>query len=298
MKALQPLLLLALIAAAAALPLRAQAQERNQPLQPTPAPSPRPVQSQPAPQPPQTVLRRQSVAPLPGGLDRVPMVNDNNPELIVGPGILFSGFDPKRGWNGTPLPQAAAHLNSPLSGPFELFSHHVYAGKPESLDSTLWLAVVAAPRGDRPVRLRLRAGSTALSQSVDGQEPSAPFLPLPALLNQGVTAIWSGPGSRVATELLRRERSPQLPQEWLLPPGALSTLLVLPIPVRGLDPLLNGRNLQLRLDSDAAVDLATLASFGDNKQPPAAAVWARLLQGELSPKEHAPSAKGSTGPMI
>ncbi len=291
MKPLQPLLLLALVTAGAALPLPAQAQEQNQPPQATPVHSP-------APQPPQTVLRRQTVAPLPGGLDRVPMVNDNNPELIVRPGILFSGFDASRGWNGTPLPRAAAHLNSPLSGPFELFSHHVYAGKPESLDSTLWLAVVAAPRGDRPLRLRLRAGSTALSQSLDGKEPSAPFLPLPTLLSQGVTPIWSGPGSRVATELLRRQRSPQLPQEWLLPPGVLSTLLVLPIPVRGLDPLLNGRNLQLRLDSDAPLDLATLAAFGDNEQPPPAAVWAQLLQGDLSPKEHAPSAKGSPGPMI
>ena len=249
-------------------------------------------------QAPQTVLRPQTVAPLPGGLDRVPMVNDNNPELIVSPGILFSGFDPGRGWNGTPLPQASAHLNTPLSGPFELFSHHVYAGKPETLDSTLWLAVVAAPRGDRPVRLRLRGGSTALSQSVDGKEPAAPFLPLPTLMPQGATPIWSGPGSRVATELLGRQRSAQFPAEWLLPPGQLSTLLVLPIPVRGLDPLLNGRNLQLRLDSDAAVDLATLAAFGDNNQPPAAAVWAGLLQGALSPKEHAPSPKGSPGPIV
>jgi hypothetical protein len=226
------------------------------------------------------------------------MVNDNNPELIVSPGILFSGFDPARGWNGTPLPRAAAHLNSPLSGPFELFSHHVYAGKPETLDSTLWLAVVAAPRGERPVRLRLRAGSTALSQSVDGKEPAAPFLPLPELLNQGATPIWSGPGSRVATELLRRERSPLLPAEWILPPGQLSTLVVLPIPVRGLDPLLNGRNLQLRLDSDGPVDIATLAAFGDTNQPPGTKTWATQLQGDLSPKEHAPSPKGSPGPMV
>jgi hypothetical protein len=286
MSRLQPLVLVALLAAGAAEPLRAADPLRA--AQPSPQPAPRA----------QTVLRTQTVAPLPGGLDKVPMVNDNNPELIVSPGILFSGFDPGRGWNGTPLPQAGAHLNTPLNGPFELFSHHVYAGKAETLDSTLWLAVVAAPRGNRPVRLRLRAGSTALSQSVDGKEPSAPFLPLPALLNQGATAIWSGPGSRVATELLRRERSPQLPQEWILPPGELSTLLVLPIPVRGLDPLLNGRNLQLRLDSDAPVDLATLAAFGDNEQPPAAAVWAQLLQGGLSTKEHTPSPKGNPGPMI
>ncbi len=311
MKPLLPLLLLAL-GAAAEPPLWAGNGSRQAAgfasLLATALPAAQPAAASPAPlnrtgpaatpQPAQTVLRRQSVAPLAGGLDRVPMVNDNNPELIVGPGILFSGFDPRRGWNGVPLPEAAAHLNSPLNGPFELFSHHVYAGKPESLDSTLWLAVVAAPRGEQPVRLRLRAGATALSQSVDGQDPAAPFLPLPVLMPQGLTPVWSGPGSRVATELLRRERSPQLPPEWILPPGQLSTLLVLPIPVRGLDPLLNGRNLQLRLEADGPVDLATLAAFGDTKQAPAAPVWAQLLQGKLSPKEHAPSPKGSPGPLI
>lgn len=228
----------------------------------------------------------------------VPLINDNNPELIKQPGILLSTFDPARGWNGRPLPLAGAHLNSPVSGAFGLFSHHVYAGKPETLDSTLWLAVVAAPRGSRPVTLRLLSGSTALSQSPDGKQPSAPFLPLPTLLEQGSTPVWAGPGSRVATELLRRERSPLLPESWTLPAGELSTLLVLPIPVRGLDPLLNGLNLQLRLSSDGPLDVATLAAFGANDQPPPPASWTQLLQGDLSPREHAPSPKGSPGPII
>jgi hypothetical protein len=206
------------------------------------------------------------------------MINDNNPELIRGPGILLSSFDPARGYDGRPLPVPAAHLNAPLQGPFNLFSHHVYAGRPESLDSTLWLAVVAAPRGDQRVRLRLRRGATALSQSVDGKEPAAPFLPLPTLLPQTGEGLWSGPGSRVATELLRRERSP--------------------LPVRGLDPLLNGRNLQLLLDADAPVDIATLAAFGTGEAPPDPAVWSRLLAGGLSPKEHSPTPRGASGPMI
>jgi len=238
------------------------------------------------------------VAPLPGGLDAAPLVNDNNPELIKQPGILLSTFDPARGWNGRALPSNGAHLNSPLNGAFGLFSHHVYAGKPESLDSTLWLAVVAAPRGGKPVSLRLLSGSTALSQSPDGKQPAAPFLPLPTLMEQGMTPVWAGPGSRVATELLRRERSPLIPESWSLPAGQLSTLLLLPIPVRGLDPLLNGLNLQLRLQSDGPLDLATLASFGANDQPPAPATWAQLLQGDLSPREHAPTPRGASGAIV
>jgi hypothetical protein len=255
-----------------------------------------PALATPAPSAP--LLRPQAVWPLPGGLDAEPMLNDNNPELIVAPGILFSSFDPARGFDGRPLAVSAAHLNAPQQGPFSLFSHHVFAGRKGSPDSTLWLAVVAAPRGSQPVRLRLRAGSTALSQSVDGQQAAAPFLPLPPLLAQGSTPIWSGPGSRVASELLRREPSPQLPEGWSLPPGQLTPLLVLPLPVRGLDPLLNGRNLQLRLDADGPVDVATLAGFGQGDAPPDPALWGQLLAGGLSPKEHEPTPRGASGPMI
>ncbi|MDM7953144.1 MAG: DUF3370 domain-containing protein [Cyanobium sp. CZS 25K] len=257
--------------------------------QPQPAPAA-------APTPP--LLRPGTVAPLPGRLDVVPMLNDNNPEVIKGPGILFSTFDGQRGYAGRPLGEPSAHLNTAVHGPFELFSHHIYAGSPESLDSTLWLAVVAAPRGNAPVKLRTVAGSTALSQSVNPDQPSAPFLPLPALMEQGSTPIWAGPGSRVATELLARQRSPLVPEGWTLPPGQLSTLMVLPLPVRGLDPLLNGLNLQLRLNSDGPVDVATLAAFGPVDRPPDPAVWQRLLQGGLSPKEHSPSPRGASGPMI
>jgi hypothetical protein len=241
--------------------------------------------------PPAPILRPQTVAPLPGGLDAVLVVNDNNPELITGPGILLSTFPGAK----RPVPQA--HLDVALNGRFDLFSHHVYAGKPDSLDSTLWLAVVAQPRGNQPVSLQLLAGSTALSQAVDKVQPQAPFLPLPALMPQdGQT--YSGPGSRVATELLSRQRSTLLPERWTLDPGGVTTLMMLPLPVRGLDPLLNGRNLQLRLLSSAPVSLATLAAFGDGDQPPPASRWAALLDGALSPKEHQPTPRGASGRIV
>ncbi|MFM7286315.1 MAG: DUF3370 domain-containing protein [Cyanobium sp.] len=261
----------------------AQAQVKGQPRNAAPAPAA-------APTPP--VLRRQTVAPLPGSLDRVLLVNDNNPELISGPGILLSTFPA----TGRGVPEA--HLDVVLNGRFDLFSHHVFAGKPETLDSTLWLAVVAQPRGDRPVTLRLLGGSTALSQSLDPAMAGAPFLPLPPLLAESTTPAWAGPGSRVATELLMRSTSSEIPSSWTLPAGTPSTLLVLPLPVRGLDPLLNGRNLQLRLESDGPVSLATLAAFGGNTTPPAPESWARLLDGPLSPKEHQPTPRGASGRII
>ena len=249
------------------------------------AASPAPA-SAPAP-----ILRPQTVAPLPGGLDSVLVVNDNNPELITGPGILLSTFP------GASRPVPQAHLDVALNGRFDLFSHHVYAGKPDSLDSTLWLAVVAQPRGNQPVTLQLLAGSTALSQATDKLQPQAPFLPLPAVMSQdGQT--YSGPGSRVATELLARQRNGLAAERWTLEPGRLSTLMVLPLPVSGLDPLLNGRNLQLRLQSNGPVSLATLAAFGNGDQPPPASRWGELLDGALSPKEHQPTPRGASGRIV
>ena len=168
--------LAAALLGAALLPLTqswARAQTPEQPAAlpaetPAPAPARKPAAA--------VLLRPQTVAPLPGGLDQVLVVNDNNPELITTPGVLVSTF----AGQGRGVPQA--HLNVPLNGRFDLFSHHVYAGQPDRLDSTLWLALVAQPRGSTPVTLKLLAGSTALSQSLDAIQSGAPFLPLPTLL--------------------------------------------------------------------------------------------------------------------
>jgi hypothetical protein len=250
------------------------------------------ARAQQAGSPPATVLRPQAVKPLPGALDGVLLINDNNPELITAPGVLLSTFSGK----GLGVPDA--HLDLPLNGRFDLFSHHVFAGKPDALDSTLWIAVLAQPRGPRPVNIRLLGGSTALSQSLDPSQPGAPFLPLPALLPQGSELVYAGPGSRVATELLLRQRSALIPERWALTPGSPTALLVLPLPVRGLDPLLNGRNLQMRFETDAPVDVATLAAFGEGTQPPPLEVWTGLLDGPLSPREHAPTPRGASGKLI
>jgi hypothetical protein len=68
--------------------------------------------------------------------------------------------------------------------------------------------------------------------------------------------------------------------------------------VRGLDPLLNGRNLQLRLASSGPVSLATLAAFGPDATPPPADTWPALLEGGLSPKEHQPTPRGAPGRIV
>ena len=231
--------------------------------------------------------RQQQVRPLPGELDQLQLLNDNNPELITGEGVLVSTFPDNQG------------LNVAFDGRFDLFSHHVYAGKAEELTSTLWLAVLAQPLGPDPVTIDVIGGSTSLSQGTQPGQTAAPFLPLPSLMAETTTPIASGPGSRVAGDLLRGDQAPELPKQIKIAPGHASALLVLPIPVAGLDPLLNGRNLQLRLKSSAPVYLATVAAYGNNERPPSDQRWRALLNsGTRSPKEHQPTPRGSKGRMI
>jgi hypothetical protein len=234
--------------------------------------------------------RQQEIRPLPGALDKVLMVNDNNPELIRDEGILLSTF-----------PEGGADvLAVPLNGRFDLFSHHVYAGNDDTLDSTLWLAVMVAPLDGTPVTLELLEGSTSLSQATRPGQTAAPFLPLPAFMRETTEIVAAGPGSRVAGDLLAKRRAPELhTTRWSLEPGDATPIVVLPIPVAGLDPLLNGRNLQLRLRSSAPVALATLAAYGSADTPPPTSRWQEMLHsGELSSKEHSPTPRGAKGKMV
>ncbi len=234
-----------------------------------------------------SLVREQQLRALPGQLDEVMMLNDNNPELITGEGVLLSTFPDNKG------------LNLALDGRFDLFSHHVFAGTPDNLNSTLWLAVIAQPVGKDPVTLDVLGGSTSLSQATQPGQTAAPFLPLPALMAETTSPIASGPGSRVAGDLLRGRQAPEIPKQITLSPGQANSLVVLPIPVAGLNPLLNGRNLQLRIQSTGPVYVATVAAFGQNDKPPKLEHWRALLSsGTRSPKEHQPTARGSRGKII
>ena len=141
---------------------------------------------------PEPTLREGLVLPLPGQLNRELMVNDNNPEVVSDSGILLSTFAAQ----GKAHPEA--HLDVPLSGSFELFSHHVFAGKGQAPNSTLWLAVVVGNRSSQPVTVSIPSAATHLSQ------PDAPFLPLPPRMVHDGTSVYSGPGGRAAGDLLAR----------------------------------------------------------------------------------------------
>ncbi|MCW6035081.1 DUF3370 domain-containing protein [Spirulina subsalsa FACHB-351] len=243
----------------------------------------------PTPPPPQEIVRPQEVRPLPGELDQVPVFNSNSPELVLERGILLSTFPPEE------KAHPEAHLNFGFEGRFDVFAHHVAkAPTPEDL-RTLYLGVLIHNPGDRPVTLRLRQAASYLSQ------PDAPFISLPPVRENRFGEVYAGPGSRVMSDLVRGRRQRQFPAQIIIPAGESRMLMNLPIPVRTLEPPLNGRSSYFRLESTGKVYVASLAQFAPTdeqgeERSPTLEEWQELLvNGQLAtPRDRTPTPPGST----
>ncbi|WP_448564656.1 DUF3370 domain-containing protein [Trichothermofontia sp.] len=261
------------------------------PLLPLPAGSATLIAQTPAPPP--EIVHPQIVRPLPGQLDIVPVFNSNSPELVLEPGILLSTFPPQ----GKRVP--AAHLHFPFQGRFDVFAHHVARAKtPEDL-RTLYVAVLLWNPSDRPVTIDILQGASYLSQ------PDAPFIPLPSIVENPLGTVFSGPGSRVVGDILRGQRQAIFPPQLRIAPRSEQLLFNLPIPVKTLDPPLNGRSTLMRLRSSGPVYAASLAQFATvtttgEEQPPSLDTWRTLLTtgGLAGPRDRAPSPIGKPGPIV
>ncbi len=254
------------------------------------------AQIPPTPEPPPQVeiLQPQEVRTLPGQLDTIPVFNSNSPELVQTEGILLSTFPP----DGKANPNA--HLNFPFQGRFDIFAHHV--AKPPTPEDlrTLYLGIILHNPGLKPVTIDILQAASYLSQ------PDAPFIELPPFVDNPAGKVYAGPGSRVMSDILRGYRQDNFPPQLIIPPNESRMLLNLPIPVRSLDPPLNGRSTLMRLRSDGIVYAASLAQYalidGDgNEQPPTLEQWQQLLeQGELgTPRDRTPTPPDTTtSPII
>ena len=251
------------------------------------------AQAVPVTPPPEEILQIQSVRPLPGKLDLVPVFNSNSPELVLKEGILLSTF-PAAGKKVT-----SAHLDFPLRGQFDIFAHHIAKADslrddkgviaPDNLRS-LYLGIILHNPGSQPVTVNILQGASYLSQ------PDAPFKEIPSLLANDLGTVFSGPGSRVMSDILRGKRQDIVPPQIVIPPGKSQMLLNLPIPVQGLTPPINGRSTYLRLRSNGNVYAASLAMFArintdGSERSPNLAEWQNLLDnGELStPRDKVPT---------
>ena len=236
-------------------------------------------------QPPATeIVKPQEVRPLPGELDNIPVFNSNSPELILSEGILLSTF-PQENKNNP-----EAHLNFAFEGRFDLFAHHV-AKPPEPGDlRTLYLGILVHNPNDKPVTVNILQAASYLSQ------PDAPFIELPAVVENPEGRVYAGPGSRVMNDILRGKRQDIFPKKIVIPPEESRMLLNAPIPVRSLEPPLNGRSTYMRLESNGEVYVASLAKYArtepnGNEPSPSLSEWNNLLKtGKLStPRDRPPT---------
>lgn len=242
--------------------------------------------------PPREIVQPQEVRPLPGQLNRVPVFNSNSPELVQTEGILLSTFPPREKQN------PAAHLNFPLEGEFDIFAHHAFrALSPDNLTS-LYLGIIAYNPSDRPLTLETLQAASYLSQ------PDAPFVPMPAVLDNAMGNVYAGPGSRVMSDVLRGQRQAEFPAVLVIPPQEYRMVLNLPIPVAPLTPPLNGRSTLMRLRSDGPVYLASLALLARQNEDgsdraPRLEEWQSLLQvGQLAgARDRPPSLLDNTLPI-
>ncbi|MGG6293548.1 DUF3370 domain-containing protein [Leptolyngbya sp. AN02str] len=234
------------------------------------------------------VVRSQSVRPLPGDLDTVPVFNSNSPERIGTEGILLSTFP------ATGKANPSAHLEYAFSGRFDVFAHHVYrADDPADLTS-MYVGIVLHNPGSAPIRVDVLEAASYLSQ------PDAPFITLPGRVENEEGTVFAGPGSRAMSDVLRGRRGADLPPVFEIPPGGYYLLLNAPIPVAELEPPLNGRSTLMRLRSNGELYAASLALYarpeGAGERAPTLDEWLALLQtGTLAePRDRPPTPLDAT----
>ncbi len=242
---------------------------------------------------PETIVLPQEVRPLPGQLNTVPVFNSNSPEVVQTEGILLSTF-PK---SGKKVPEA--HQNFGFQGRFDVFAHHIAkATTPDDL-RTLYLGILLQNPGASPVTVDVLQAASYLSQ------PDAPFIKLPPLVENPTGQVYAGPGGRATDTVLRGQRQSGWPAQITLPPGESRMLLNVPIPVKTLDPPINGRSTLARLRSNGRVYAASLALFAKlddtgAEQPPTLQDWERILQEGTfaTPRDKTPTPPGASGNLI
>ncbi|MFW6358272.1 MAG: DUF3370 family protein, partial [Chroococcales cyanobacterium] len=212
----------------------------------------------------------QTVRPLPGSLDTVPVFNSNSPELFRTEGILLSTFPPTE--KATP----EAHLNYQFKGRFDIFSHHIARAETATETHPFYQGLLIQNPGQKSVTIEVLQGATYLST------PDSPFIALPDMADNTKGNVYSGPGSRVMTAVLQGEKQDIFPDSLVIPPGESRLLMNLPIPVTRA-PASNGRSTMLRLQSDGEVYIANLVKKANKNgtssyTAPSLTEWETLLK--------------------
>lgn len=219
------------------------------------------------------LMAGQSARPLQGNFNNVPVLHSNQPEEVLGAGILVNTAPGSAvtAENGQPLANAAFTFN----GDFGLHVHHKYAPQPGAeptagrVRAELTLATILINPGYQPVRLRFERG--AFSNSFE-----APYRPnyLMGVKPLGPRPWNTGPGDATAVTMLRGRLDARVPSEVVLPPRSRMVLFRTQLPAQGIaNGLLKGR-------SDGPFQMAVVAAKNPQNDYDIVAV---LDQGVLAP---------------
>ena len=282
-------------------------------------PSPQLIsQSKPEAQAPLQITIPQTIRPLPGELDKTPVFNSNNPEIIRQSGILLSTFPEDE------MKFPDAHLDYAFKGRFDLFAHHIAKSDYPDYTPTLYLGILIKNASSK----RKNVVDILQAASYLGT-PDAPYITLPPLSPNDVGRVYSGPGDRVSDVMLRGIRQAQWSPRLELEPDESVMLMNLPIPLPTLGkklpfggtvdkrivksslgrnkmnpkktPSSNARSTLLRMKAKKDVYVASLAMFAPvdakgQERIPTLSDWQSLLtNGRLvQPRDHPPSELNST----
>jgi hypothetical protein len=189
----------------------------------------------------QYVVENQEIRPLPGKLNDVPVFNSNSPEVIQSEGIMVSTFPSSEKNHPT------AHLDYPLRGRFDFFSHHIARSNNDK--RILYQGLIVHNPTSRYIRMRILQAVSYLTS------PDAPFINLPSYLEDPFGHFFSGPGSRLVGDILRGISQKQFPSSLLIPPQQNRMVFILPLTAS------NARSTFMRLETDGPVYLADLAMY-------------------------------------
>lgn len=216
----------------------------------------------------------QEVRALPGSLDQLPVLNSNSPEIIKSPGILISTFP------GAGKRFSRAHLNYALSGQFDILAHHVTRINSKRGNRSLYHGILLHNPGSAPARVRVIQASSYLSSA------HAPFVRLADHIFDPYGRVFSGPGSRIASDILRGRGQRGWPRGFVIPPRQSYMVLNRPIPPS------NSRTTWIRLQTNGKLYAASMAQHGSPRYTaPTLIQWKRLLfkGGLIYPRDKAPS---------
>lgn len=217
----------------------------------------------------QYVSQPQEVRTLPGHLNDVQVFNSNSPEVIKTEGILLSTFP------GDHNKFPNAHLNKPLSGRFDVFSHHI--ARPSDQERPLYQGIIVYNPGSKPLTIKVLQAASYITSS------DAPFIELPPQVENPQGEIFSGPGSRLMGDVLRGINQPIFPEQIVIPPQQSKMLFSLLIPAS------SARSTFMRLESSGPVYMANLAMYGIPEYRPTETNLAAKNSDKKSDPDSAPS---------